>query len=185
MLNKQVLIACYSESSRERLKTILLEYGMSSVFVKNFADFKKLGKNQIGLASIIIKNGFETSDLIVITEQDLFGEKIIKTSNDSGKTLEKILREQSNLNIGDLVIHKDYGLGRFTGLDTIGLSDVKNDYLRIEYANKTNLFIPIEDFDLITRYGDYNEDVELDRLGSERWIIKRNKVKELLMHTEK
>ena len=180
MLNKQVLIACCSESSRERLKTILLEYGMSSVFVKNFADFKKLGKNQIGLASIIIKNGFETSDLIVITEQDLFGEKIIKTSNDSGKTLEKILREQSNLNIGDLVIHKDYGLGRFTGLDTIGLSDVKNDYLRIEYANKTNLFIPIEDFDLITRYGDYNEDVELDRLGSERWIIKRNKVKEKL-----
>lgn len=180
MLSKQVLIACYSESSRERLKTILLEYGLNSVFVKNFDELKSLNKNKIGLAILFVKRGFECSDLIVITEQDLFGEKIIKTSIDNSKSLEKILREQSNLNIGDLVIHKDYGLGRFTGLETIGLNDLKNDYLKIEYAGKSNLFIPIEDFDLITRYGDYNEDVELDRLGSEKWIIKRNKVKEKL-----
>lgn len=182
MLNRKrrVLISCYSESSRERLRTLLLEYGLSSAFVKDFNELKGLNDGQIGLARLAIKHGFECSDLVVITEQDLFGEKIIKTSSDSGKTLEKILREQSNLNIGDLIIHKDYGLGRFTGLETIGLGDVKNDYLRIEYAGKTNLFIPIEDFDLITRYGDYNEDVELDRLGSERWVIKKNKVKEKL-----
>ena len=179
MFNKKVLIACYSEPSRERLKTILSEYSFVSVAIKSFKDIEKVAFGQIALAVLILKRGFETDDLLVITEQDLFGEKIIKTSDDS-PSLEKILKEQNNLNVGDLVIHKDYGLGRFTGLETISLTDIKNDYLKIEYADSSNLFIPIEDFDLVTRYGDYNEDIILDRLGSEKWAIKKNKIREKL-----
>lgn len=181
MLNKKVLISCYSEPSRERLKTILSEYNFISVFIESFSEIDKLKIGQIGLINVIIKNGFECDDLIIITEQDLFGEKIIKTSK-SNSNLEKILREQINLNIGDLVVHKDYGLGRFIGLETIEkyTNNVANDYLKIEYANAANLFVPIEDFDLITRYGEFNEDVVLDKLGLEKWTIKRNKVKEKL-----
>lgn len=182
MLNKKVLISCYSESSRERLKIILSEYNFVSVFIENFSEVEKLKIGQIGLINIIIKNGFECDDLIVITEQDLFGEKIIKTTK-SDNNLEKILREQIDLKIGDLVVHRDYGLGRFIGLETIGKytdGGISNDYLKIEYANTTHLFVPIEDFDLITRYGEFNEDTILDKLGSEKWAIKRNKVKEKL-----
>lgn len=179
MLSKKVLIACYSEPSRERLKTILSEYSFASVPIKSFKDIEKVDFGQIALAVVIIKRGFETENLIVITEQDLFGEKVIKTSNDS-QSLEKILKEQNNLNVGDLVIHKDYGLGKFIGLETISLINIKNDYLKIEYADSSNLFIPIEDFDLITRYGDYNEDIILDRLGSDKWAIKKNKIREKL-----
>ncbi|MDD2840421.1 MAG: helicase-related protein, partial [Rickettsiales bacterium] len=180
MLNKKVLISCYSESSRERLKIILSEYSFVSVFIENFAEVEKLKIGQIGLINIIIKNGFESDDLIVITEQDLFGEKIIKISK-SSNNLEKILREQIDLNIGNLVVHRDYGLGRFIGLVTIEkYNNIANDYLKIEYANAAHLFVPIEDFDLITRYGEFNEDTVLDKLGSEKWAIKRNKVKEKL-----
>lgn len=180
MLNKKVLISCYSQSSRERLKIMLSEYNFVSIFIESFSEVEKLKVGQIGLINVIIKNGFECDDLIVITEQDLFGEKIIKTSS-SEKSLEKILKEQIDLNIGDLVVHRDYGLGRFIGLETIGKYDgIANDYLKIEYANITHLFVPIEDFDLITRYGEFNEDVILDKLGSEKWAVKRNKVREKL-----
>lgn len=178
-MTKHILIACYSKSSRERLKTILSQYGMVALDIKNFEEIDNLKNGQIGLAVITIKHGFETDNLIVITEQDLFGEKIIKTSSD-GKMLEKILKEQNNLNIGDIVVHKDYGLGRFTGLETIVVNDVSNDYLKLEYMGGSCLFIPIEDFELITRYGDYNENIILDKLGGEKWAIRRNKVREKL-----
>ena len=92
---------------------------------------KKIDFDTIAVANIIIKNGFESEDLIIITEQDLFGEKIIKLdNNDNGRELERIIKEQNNINIGDLVIHKDYGLGRFIGLETIDTSNLKNDYLK-------------------------------------------------------
>ena len=132
MFRKKVLIACYSKSSMERLKVILLEYNLNSQVIETFSEIENYDKDIILIAKVIIKNGFECDDLIVITEQDLFGEKILKLSNDnnSSRELEKLIKEQNNLNIGDLVIHKDYGLGRFIGLETIGLNDLKNDYLK-------------------------------------------------------
>lgn len=182
MFRKKVLIACYSKSSMERLKVILLEYNLRSQIIETFSEIENFDKDVILIAKVIIKNGFECDDLIVITEQDLFGEKILKLSDDnnSSRELEKLIKEQNNLSIGDLVIHKDYGLGRFIGLETIGLDNLKNDYLKIEYANNSHLFIPIEDFDLVSRYGDYRSETILDKLGSEKWAVKRNKVREKL-----
>ena len=181
MFRKKVLIACYSKSSMDRIKIILKEYSLKSEVIENFDGLKKIDFDTIAVANIIIKNGFESEDLIIITEQDLFGEKIIKLDdNDNGRELERIIKEQNNINIGDLVIHKDYGLGRFIGLETIDTSNLKNDYLKIEYANNSHLFIPIEDFDLVSKYADYNSDIILDRLGSEKWALKKNKIREKL-----
>ena len=181
MFRKKVLIACYSKSSMDRIKIILKEYSLKSEVIENFDGLKKIDFDTIAVANVIIKNGFESEDLIIITEQDLFGEKIIKLNdNDSGRELEKIIKEQNNINIGDLVIHKDYGLGRFIGLETIDTNNLKNDYLKIEYANNSHLFIPIEDFDLVSKYADYNSDIFLDRLGSEKWALKKNKIREKL-----
>ena len=135
MFRKKVLIACYSKSSMDRIKIILKEYSLKSEVIENFDGLKKIDFDTIAVANIIIKNGFESEDLIIITEQDLFGEKIIKLdNNDNGRELERIIKEQNNINIGDLVIHKDYGLGRFIGLETIDTSNLKNDYLKIEYS---------------------------------------------------
>lgn len=180
MKDKKVLIFCYSKTSRDRLKTILGEYNFQSAFIDSFNDVKNLKIGQIGLAVVVVKNGFECDDLITITEQDLFGEKNLKTSKNN-KSLAKILEEQIDLKVGDLVVHRDYGLGRFVGLETITkYGGIVNDYLKIEYFGKTHLFISIEDFDLITRYGEYEENVILDKLGSEKWAIKKNKIREKL-----
>lgn len=179
MKEKKVLIACYSETSRNRLKAILAEYDIVSKFIDSFDEIANVEYGSIALANVIIKNGFETSDLVVFTEQDLFGEKILKIF-DAKPDIERILREESNLNVNDLVIHRDYGLGRFVGLETIAMDDVKNDYLKLEYANNSNLFIPIEDFELITRYGDGSSSTELDRLGTDRWTVRKNKIREKL-----
>jgi transcription-repair coupling factor (superfamily II helicase) len=86
--------------------------------------------------------------------------------------VEQLLRE--NINIGDIVVHRNYGLGRFIGLETIE----QYDFLKIFYANDTKLYVPVEDIEVITRYGSYDENIELDTLGSVKWNTKKQKVHE-------
>jgi len=163
------LITTYSKSSRTRLQKILHEYNFSTKIINNFNEVSQLENNQFGIAILPTQRGFQTSDLIVITEQDLLGEKVIRKKSSPNKRIEKILSEQSNVEKGELVIHRNHGLGRFLGLETINASGIINDYLKIEYANSGYLFVPIENFDLITRYGEFNPLIKLDCLGSIKW----------------
>lgn len=180
-LRKKTIIACYSDASIERMKTILAEYQIKFLPLKNFSETKKMDKNTVGVAKFMVKHGFVAPDLLVISEQDIFGEKVIKFNNNrDNRSLEKILKEQTSINEGDIVVHRDHGIGRFVELQTIETNGLKNDFLKINYADNSSLFVPIEDFDLVSRYGEYSLDVKLDKLGSERWNNKRDAVKKKL-----
>lgn len=118
----------------------------------------------------------DKNSLILASEEELSdGENF---SNISNKSIDKILKEQSNLKKDDLVIHIERGLGRFIGLETIEFDDIKNDFLKIEYANNTNLLIPIENIDLITKYSEPNILVKLDSLGSSKWSERKAKIRQ-------
>jgi transcription-repair coupling factor (superfamily II helicase) len=87
--------------------------------------------------------------------------------------LQQLLRE--DIEINDVIVHKDYGLGKFVGLDTVD----KKDFLKIMYKNNSYLYIPIEDIDVITRYGVYEDGVTiLDKLGNNKWAIRKQKARE-------
>lgn len=99
-------------------------------------------------------------------------------SKDFSKSLDKVIREQNAIKAGDLIIHINYGLGRFLGLDTVNYNGISKDFIKLEYANGIKLLVPVENFDLISKYSEYNPDIKLDRLNSNEWGIKKRKIRE-------
>ena len=97
----------------------------------------------------------------------------------NANTLTRLLKEQNTLRVNDLVIHVDYGLGKFAGLTTIRQNGIENDFIKIEYRDNASLLIPVENCDLITKYSNYNESIILDKLGkSNVWNEKKIKIRQ-------
>jgi transcription-repair coupling factor (superfamily II helicase) len=121
--------------------------------------------------------------IISISENDFLNNTKINNEKDFDASIDKLIKERNSIKKNDLVIHIQYGLGRFVELQTIGFEGVLNDFIRLEYADNVFLLVPVENFDLITRYGDYNESIKLNRLNSKSWNEKktviRKKIKDL------
>lgn len=80
----------------------------------------------------------------------------------------------------DIVIHIEYGLGQFMGIENIKINDTENDFIRIRYGDNSFLLVPVENFDLITKYSDYNPNVKLDRLSKNTWTSRKVKIRKNL-----
>lgn len=92
--------------------------------------------------------------------------------------LVKVLKEGNVLRSGDLVIHIEYGLGRFVKIENVKFNDVEKDFLKIEYADNASLLVPVENFDLITKYGYNNDEIKLDKLSKQSsWLGRRTKIR--------
>ena len=175
--SRSTLIACYSEGSRERIATMLHEHDFHPLRIENAQEIKKIGGKTIGLAVIAIERGFETDKIALISEQDLFGERIIRSSKKRRKN-ENFLSEAANFMPGELVVHKEHGIGRFEGLLTLEVLDAQHDCLKIIYENDDKLFLPVENIDVISRYGSEEEGARLDKLGSASWQARKARLKE-------
>jgi transcription-repair coupling factor (superfamily II helicase) len=171
----KILLSCFSLGSLERLKKILLDHDINNKEIHNFSEIKQLSKNQIGLTTLPLGNGFYSSDIMIIGESALLGEKISRQS--SRKSADRILSESITLQPGELVVHRYHGIGKFDGLHTMSTENIKNDFLKIIYAGSDTLFVPVEDISLITRYGADNPLIELDKLGNNNWKNRREKVR--------
>lgn len=134
-----------------------------------------LNENEKSKINDLISDLDEKKNFIFASEEDL--ENNENMENISSKSIDKLLKEQTNINIGDIVIHFNYGLGRFVGFEIIDVIDVKNDFLKIEYAD-SSLLLPVENIDLITKYCNATETVKLDKLGNNNWNVKKAKAKE-------
>src|SRR5581483_10121650 len=81
---------------------------------------------------------------------------------------------------GDLVVHIDHGIGRYEGLKTLEVQEAPHDCLELQYFGDSKLYLPVENIDLLTRYGSESEDVQLDRLGGAAWQARKARAKERL-----
>lgn len=171
----KIALFCFSAGSQDRLRRILNDHEINAKIISQEAEIPKLAKNQIGLGVLPIGNGFLTSDLMVIGESSLLGEKLKRSS--LGKSAEQILSQGLSFEIGELVVHRYHGIGKFDGLHNIEAGGVKNDFLKILYAGSDVLFVPVEDINLITRYGSDNALIDLDKLGSASWKNRKEKVR--------
>jgi transcription-repair coupling factor (superfamily II helicase) len=123
-----------------------------------------------------LAHGFEHKNFMIISEQDIFGEKIYHKT-DSRKKLKNILTELDHLIPGELITHKDHGIGQFLGIETLQISGKSHDCIKILYSGDDKLFVPVENVDLIKKYGsEYSSD--LDRLGSLGWQKRKSKIKD-------
>ena len=175
--NKRVVIAMWSEGSRERMAHVLAEHRLLNLVpVASWPQALALSRHQVALAVLGIDAGFETQDAALITEADILGERLIRPRRQS-KRAENFIAEVTSLSAGDIVVHVDHGIGRFVGLRAIEAAGAPHDCLEIHYAGGDKLFLPVENIELLSRYGSEEAGVELDRLGSTAWQARKSRMK--------
>jgi transcription-repair coupling factor (superfamily II helicase) len=178
---KKVLIAGWSEGSADRLVQILTEHQLGNIARVNFLnELEKLPKGQAGLAILPLEAGFETAELAVVAEQDILGDRLVRRSKKKRKASD-FIAEASALAAGDIVVHADHGIGRFVGLKTIEAAGAPHECLELHYAGDDRLFLPVENIELLSRYGSEASDATLDKLGGGAWQSRKAKLKKRLL----
>ena len=174
---KRVAIALWSEGARERMAHVLADHKLHNL--NNAASWPQLTampKHAVALVVLGIESGFETDDAAIISEQDILGDRLVRPRR-AQRRADNFIQEATSLAAGDLVVHVDHGIGRFVGLQAITAAGAPHDCLEIHYADAAKLFLPVENVDLLSRYGSENTGVELDRLGSGNWQARKARMK--------
>jgi transcription-repair coupling factor (superfamily II helicase) len=174
---RRVIVAGWTDGSRERLGAVLADHGLAQARpVADFARALALPKAETALAVLAIEAGFETDELTVISEQDVFGDRLVRRLA-KRKRAQDFLTELTTLASGDVVVHVDHGIGRFVGLQSIEAAGAPHDCLEIHYAGGDKLFLPVENLELLSRYGAEDMEVQLDRLGGRGWQERKARMK--------
>ncbi|WP_245943943.1 transcription-repair coupling factor [Acuticoccus kandeliae] len=173
----RVLIASWSEGSRDRMAQVLKDQNLKNASeVASFSEAGALAKGTAALAILEIEHGFETPDYAIIAEQDVLGDRLVSSGRKRKRDAD-VLTEVASLAAGDLVVHVDHGIGRFVGLKTLTAAGAPHDCVEIAYHNDDKLYLPVENIDLLSRYGSDSEEITLDRLGGAGWQARKAKMK--------
>jgi transcription-repair coupling factor (superfamily II helicase) len=174
---KKVVVALWSEGSRERMANMLKDHKLLNLTSVNvWRTVQATPRNETMLSVVGMESGFETDAVAVLTEQDILGDRLVRPRKVSRK-LDNFISEVTSLSTGDIVVHVEHGIGRFIGLQTLDVAGAPHDCVELRYANETKLFLPVENIDLLSRYGSDQTSVELDRLGGSGWQARKAKLK--------
>lgn len=169
------IFACNTTGSEDRMQAMLKEHGIQTQLLTNWHDVKKLSKGVSGICVLPCENGVVIGKEVIFSEQDILGERIIRTQKRKRKS-EAFMAEAANFAEGELVVHSEHGIGRFEGLVTVDVNNIKSDCLKLIYADEARLFLPVENIELISRYGE-GSDAMLDKLGSVSWQKRKAKMR--------
>ena len=174
---RHVLVAAYSTGSRDRLQALLAEHDCTeTTAVASWSELAGLPRGRIGIAVLGLEQGVVDDDVAIVSEQDILGDRLIRAARRRVRA-ENFIAEASNLAEGDLVVHVDHGVGRFEGLVTIVAGGAPHDCLKLAYADNDRLFVPVENIDMLSRYGSEEGGGALDKLGGVGWQQRKARVK--------
>ncbi|MDA5193637.1 transcription-repair coupling factor [Govanella unica] len=174
---KRVLLASYSAGARERLQGVISDHGLRATLpLEAWAEAGKVNRQILGLLVLPLEHGFETADLALITEQDVLGDRLVRKARRQ-KRADNFLTEAAALIPGDYVVHVDHGVGRFEGLITIEVMDAPHDCVMLVYDGGDKLYVPVENIEVLSRYGSEDSGVILDKLGGTAWQSRKAKLK--------
>jgi len=173
----KVVMASYTGGARERLAGLLKDHGLSGL--KGAPGWQEAlgGSRDATLIVLPLDHGFTTPEVAVLTEQDMLGDRLVRRRKRK-KSADAFLSELATLTPGDLVVHMEHGIGRYEGLTRIPVGTSPHDCVALEYAGGNKLYVPVENIDVLSRYGSESEGVTLDRLGGEAWQRRKARMKE-------
>ncbi|QNL18741.1 transcription-repair coupling factor [Hyphobacterium sp. CCMP332] len=175
---KRVVIASWTEGASDRMGSVLADHGLKTPLPANsWADIQKASANTALRTVLPLEHGFEAADLVVLSEQDVLGDRLARPRRKKGA---EVILEAGSLGVGDLVVHSDHGLGRYLGLKTLDVHEAPHDCLEIEYSGGSKLFLPVENIELLSRYGNESDGIQLDKLGGVAWQARKAKAKKRL-----
>ncbi len=176
---KGLILACYSAGSRERLLGLLADHAMHHcVAVEGWQEALGVAaKGKVALIILPLDHGYTTPTLAVLTEQDVLGDRLVRRAKRK-KNADAFLAELASLTPGDLVVHSEHGIGRYDGLMQIPVAKAPHDCVALSYAGGDKLYVPVENIDVLSRYGSGSDGVMLDRLGGEAWQRRKSQMKQ-------
>ena len=175
---KRPLLAAYSKGSRSRIASILEEAGTPVQMAETWQEALGLSAKGKPAAMILpVEASFANDEMELLTEQDILGDRLVRRKK-KRKDSDAFLAELQALSVGDLIVHTEHGIGKYLGLEPIAVGKSKHDCVQLEYKGGDKLFIPVENIDVLSRYGSSEEAVMLDRLGGEAWQKRRARLKE-------
>ncbi|WP_419808043.1 transcription-repair coupling factor [Sphingomonas sp.] len=172
---RKVVLASYSIGARERLHGLLKDHGLAGKLVDTWQ--QALGTAGAALVVLGLDHGFTAPGVAVLTEQDMLGDRLIRRQK-RRKSADAFLAELATLSQGDLVVHADHGIGRYEGLTSIPVGQSPHDCVALSYAGGDKLYVPVENLEVLSRYGSGEDGTALDRLGGEAWQRRKSRMKE-------
>ncbi|MCG6951029.1 MAG: transcription-repair coupling factor [Betaproteobacteria bacterium] len=169
----RVLLAAESAGRRETMSAYFAEYGFEAAACTDFAAFLQ-GDERLALAVAPLAGGFAlpAEGWCVVTEAELYAGTVRRRARGREKTVsaEGLVRDLSELKVGDPVVHAQHGIGRYQGLVNLDLGEGENEFLLLEYEGGDKLYVPVAQLEVISRYaGLQPEDAPLHKLGSGQW----------------
>ncbi len=174
---RPVVLAAYSRGSQSRLVHLLTEHGLRAQPLESFAEAAALPEGTLGVAVLGLERGFAAPDLVLISEQDLLGARLSRPPAKRRRRAAEFIAAALELSEGDLVVHQEHGIGRYDGLVTLDVDGAPHDCLRILYDGGDKLFLPVENIDLLSRFGSDESGVALDKLGGASWQQRKARAK--------
>ncbi len=175
---RRVIAASWSGGARDRLIGVIADHGFKAAKpVASLAAARALKAGDAAFAVLPLESGFDLGDLSVIAEQDILGERMARPKRASRKA-QDFIAEAGSLAPGDFVVHVDHGIARFAGLRNIEAAGAPHDCLELHYAGGDKLFLPVENIELLSRYGSEETEAPLDRLGGAGWQTRKSRLKQ-------
>ena len=174
---RRTIIAAWTRGSRERITHLLRENAIPVEPADSYADAARLPLKTPAVIALGLERGFIAPDLAVIGEQDLLGERISRPPR-RRKRADQFIAEATEIAEGDLVVHQEYGIGRYDGLETLRIGPAPHDCLRLIYDGLEKLYLPVENIELLSRFGAEGGGVALDKLGGAGWQTRKARMKQ-------
>ncbi|MEM6410874.1 MAG: transcription-repair coupling factor [Pseudomonadota bacterium] len=176
-VGKAVIFAAWTDGSAERLTSVMTDHGLDAL--PRVYSLEAAEAAGLSVAELPVEAGYETDTLCIVAEQDVLGDKL--ASPRRKRKSANFIAEASALTQGDLIVHADHGVGRYEGLKTLDVTGAPHDCLELEYAGGDKIFLPVENIDLISRYGSEGTDSAIDRLGGAGWQTRKAKAKKRIL----
>lgn len=172
-----VTIACYSQGSRDRMIQLLSDHDIEGTRpARDWSAVLESAATDIPMFILGLDNGFSIPGRTVYTEQDILGDRLVRKRRPT-RPSEHLISEMSSLTMGDIIVHAEHGIARYDGLETLEIGGAPHDCLRLIYAGDDKLFLPVENLELLSRYGSEDSEAQLDKLGNAGWQARRARVK--------
>ena len=174
---RRLLVAAWTRGSRERLQHMLRENGFRAEAADGWAAARAFPENILPVVVLGVERGFTGDGAALVGEQDLLGERISRPPR-RRKRADQFIAEATEIAEGDLVVHQDYGIGRYDGLETLRVGPAPHDCLRLLYDGGEKLYLPVENIELLSRFGAEGGGVALDKLGGVAWQTRKARMKQ-------
>ena len=175
---RRVVLAGTSAGSKARLSGALRDHGFTAVAdVQTWAKAQAADKGLLAAIPLPLERGFVTDTMAIISEQDLLGDRLVRAAK-KRRRADAFIADASQISDGDFIVHTEHGIGRYEGLETLTVGGAAHDCLRISYAGNDRLYVPVENIDVLSRFGSEQAGVHLDKLGGAAWQARKAKLKQ-------